>query len=651
MYGQIVDSFDSAHWLRYGLFAAMGMLGLLLTFLLPALRSKRAGWLYLALPAILLRLAVFPSAPSDDSNRYLWEGRLVSEGISPYATTADDTSLAPLRDAYWEGINHKDKRTAYPPLAQLLFALIAQIAYAPWFLKLLIVLADLAVIAGIVAILQQRGQAIAWAAFYAFNPLSLVAYAGEAHFDAFFLAAAVWAVWAYDRSKKKTALLLISLASGIKWITLPLIPFFCRPNLLKHGLLALIFILFPAIYFWDSLAQLAQGLFEFGHQMQFNAPFRSALNQLGLSSWGASAATLGLFASVIGWRWLRHANNSLDSHFRWILGTLLLIAPTLHFWYLTWILPFICLRPSLAWLSFSVSAAAYFLVWSQPTWGLNPWQQSLFWGPFFIAALYEIWSTRGRVLWPLKIPHSQQAPELSIVIPSHNAVDLLENCLRSIEQQVQPVAEVILVDAASTDATCSLAQKSPLRPRILHAEQMGRGQQIAAGIEAAKAPWVLVLHADATLEPEAIDCLQRYLRANPHTLGGALGQRFTGQPIELLPIEVLNDARLLFTRTAFGDQAQFFHRATALQYQLMPQQPLMEDLESSWRLRELGTFAYLNQPCQVCDRRWQADRWLPRFRLVMNLVARYRWQRLRNPAQLKAFSEQLYRTYYSKNST
>ena len=71
-------------------------------------------------------------------------------------------------------------------------------------------------------------------------------------------------------------------------------------------------------------------------------------------------------------------------------------------------------------------------------------------------------------------------------------------------------------------------------------------------------PWVLVLHADATLQPHAIDCLQRYLRAHPQTIGGALGQRFIGQPIELLPIEILNDLRLLFTRTAFGDQAQFF---------------------------------------------------------------------------------------------
>jgi hypothetical protein len=647
-YGQLVDRFDTNHWLRIALFAAMGVIGLLLVFLAPALSSARSRLLYLALPALLLRLAVFPSAPSDDSNRYLWEGRLITEGISPYTTTADDDRLAPLRDVYWEGMNHKDKRTVYPPLVQLLFALIAQIAYAPEFLKLVILFADCSILAGIVAILVQRGQSAAWAGFYAFSPLSLIAYAGEAHFDALFLAPAIWAVWAWDRQQQRRALFLICLATGIKWITLPLIPFFCRPKRVIYGFMALIFLLLPALYFWDSLPQLLRGLFEFGHQMRFNAPFHALLHAIGIPPAAASAMTLIIFAGVIGWRWFAHASDPIDRHFRWILGTLLLVAPTLHFWYLTWLLPFVCLRPSLAWLSFSVSAAAYFFVWTQEPWGLSPLQQSLFWGPFFAAASYELWSTRGRVLWPLKIPNSEQPPQIAVVIPTYQAADCLGECLASLEQQSHPAAAVHIMDAGSSDATAQIAQQSKLKPQFIRCHSRGRGQQIAAGIAAAQAPWVLVLHADATLQPHAIDCLQRYLRAHPQTIGGALGQRFIGQPIELLPIEILNDLRLLFTRTAFGDQAQFFHRTTALGYQLMPEQPLMEDIEASWRIRELGEYAQLNQPCQVCHRRWQADRWLPRFRLVMRLVARYRWVRFRQASQTRALSEQLYRDYYSQ---
>ena len=46
--------------------------------------------------------------------------------------------------------------------------------------------------------------------------------------------------------------------------------------------MALIFLLLPALYFWDSLPQLLRGLFEFGHQMRFNAPFHALLHAIGI---------------------------------------------------------------------------------------------------------------------------------------------------------------------------------------------------------------------------------------------------------------------------------------------------------------------------------------------------------------------------------
>ena len=221
--------------------------------------------------------------------------------------------------------------------------------------------------------------------------------------------------------------------------------------------------------------------------------------------------TLIIFAGVIGWRWFAHASDPIDRHFRWILGTLLLVAPTLHFWYLTWLLPFVCLRPSLAWLSFSVSAAAYFFVWTQEPWGLSPLQQSLFWGPFFAAASYELWSTRGRVLWPLKIPNSEQPPQIAVVIPSYQAADRLGECLASLEKQSHPAAAVHIMDAGSSDATAQIAQQSKLKPQFNRCHSRGRGHKLRLVSQPPRAPWVLVLHADATLQPHAIDCLQRYL--------------------------------------------------------------------------------------------------------------------------------------------
>ena len=80
--------------------------------------------------------------------------------------------------------------------------------------------------------------------------------------------------------------------------------------------MALIFLLLPALYFWDSLPQLLRGLFEFGHQMRFNAPFHALLHAIGIPPAAASAMTLIIFAGVIGWRWFAHASDSMDRHFR-----------------------------------------------------------------------------------------------------------------------------------------------------------------------------------------------------------------------------------------------------------------------------------------------------------------------------------------------
>jgi glycosyltransferase involved in cell wall biosynthesis len=211
--------------------------------------------------------------------------------------------------------------------------------------------------------------------------------------------------------------------------------------------------------------------------------------------------------------------------------------------------------------------------------------------------------------------------------------------------QSRPVAEVIVVDAGSADRTVEMAQACGQSVRVITSER-GRGQQIAIGIEAASADWVLVLHADAALRPDSVEQLLAAVRQSPDVIGGALGQRFEEEQPELLPIELLNDLRGLFTRTAFGDQTQFLHRETAIRYELMPKQSLMEDVESSWRVRECGGFLFLGQPTRVCHRKWQAKDWLKRFALVMRVVTRYRTARLQSRAAASSLSEEMYAEYY-----
>jgi hypothetical protein len=661
-YGQVTSTFDTRSWLRVLLFPIAGVAGTLSVFLFPQFKGKRSLVFAIWIPAIVLRMVLLPSAVSDDVSRYLFEGKLIRQGVSPYMHTADAPVLESYRDVQWQAMNHKDKATAYPPLSELAFAAIGAVSYQPLAYKITFILADLLTLGAVLQLLRKRGMSVAYSGLYALNPIVLIAYAGEAHFDSMMVAALVWALCAVEAGRSKLAVTLVSVATGIKWITLPLIPFFALrqdqsltvKRLVVGGLISVGVLLLPALYFWDSLESLVQGLFAFGGTRSFNGLlYDTLLLGAGLPRAVCSGMVMIVFAAIILWRWLWHERAPLDSHLRWILGALIVLSPTVHFWYLAWILPFVCLRPSLPWVTFSLTAGVYFCVWinaaGERAWSLQGWQQCLFWGPFILACMYELWSTKGRIAWPVKRrggARSGAVPTVAVVIPTLNASSCLPAALASVARQSVAVAEVVIVDAGSTDATLTVAADSALPVRVLMSAR-GRGVQIATGIEAAQAEWVLVLHADAELTEIAVESLLSAVSLSPDVVGGALGQRFAEGNPELLPIEMLNDLRVVFSRTAFGDQVQFFHRTTALHYELMPKQPLMEDVESSWRTRECGGFVFLSQPCRVSHQKWDPKQWLTRFRLVMRIVSKYRFARLRGRSQAEALSEELYAEYYS----
>lgn len=650
-YALSTPEFNSPSYGRVVWFCVIGCSGLLSVLLQPQFGSARSIALAIWVPTILLRLAILPTAPSDDVNRYLWEGRLVVEGVSPYVGTAYMESLTEYRDGYWEAMNHKDQMTAYPPLTALSFGVVSGIWYHPMAFKVVFLLVDLLVVLGLLKLLQRRGLSIAYVGFYAWNPLALVAFAGEGHFDVMMLAALVWAVLAWELGRKKTAAVLLSIATGIKWVTLPLLAFLIRKfEDWKLVVVMLVVLLLPGLFFWETLSALIQGLLAYGGARSFNGPIYDLLF-FGLDlprSYCTFIVLIG-FVGLVTWRWFWRQKDPLELQVLWVLGGLIILSPTVHFWYVVWILPFVCLRPSLPWLSFSISAAVYFIVWirwdAQESWTLSNAQRVLFWAPFFISVIYEIWSTRGRVILPVKRAENEVV-SVAVIIPAYHVGEELLAAIASVRQQTEKVVELIISDAGDLERTRELTAEYEQSVRILSSEK-GRGQQISAGIAGSSSDWVIVLHADTRLHPEAVASLKRAARLFPNMIGGAFGQRFSEQSWSLLCIELLNDLRATFTRTAFGDQIQFFHRDSAVVHQLMPAQPLMEDVESSWRVRELGEFRFLGLCGDVSAAKWLSAGWRARVRLVLRLVSKYRWARLKGRAQAEALSADLYAEYYS----
>ncbi len=88
---------------------------------------------------------------------------------------------------------------------------------------------------------------------------------------------------------------------------------------------------------------------------------------------------------------------------------------------------------------------------------------------------------------------------LSVVIPVLNAERELPETLTSlVEATIHGVVrEVVIVDGGSTDKTLEIAEE--MGAEIVHCAR-GRGEQLAAGAQVAKCPWLLFLHGDTQLD-------------------------------------------------------------------------------------------------------------------------------------------------------
>ncbi|AKF08195.1 hypothetical protein [Sandaracinus amylolyticus] len=165
-----------------------------------------------------LALVCAPPLLSDDVYRYLWDARVLRNGIDPYAYPPTDPALIGLRDALHARINHPDLPTIYPPLAQIVFVIADAIAHAPWSMKLVALIAHLATTLVVARLAPER------APLHALNPLALEEAALGGHVDAFAGLFLVLAVLAMARSAWSRAALAIASATAIKLVGLVLVP-------------------------------------------------------------------------------------------------------------------------------------------------------------------------------------------------------------------------------------------------------------------------------------------------------------------------------------------------------------------------------------------------------------------------------------------
>lgn len=190
---------------------------------------------------------------------------------------------------------------------------------------------------------------------------------------------------------------------------------------------------------------------------------------------------------------------------------------------------------------------------------------------------------------------------LSIVVPVLNEAAGIAGTLQALAPLRARGAEVIVVDGGSRDATVAIA--APLADRVIDGPR-GRARQMNAGAQQASAARLLFLHADTRL-PERADALVVVaLRAHP-LAWGRFDVVIEGRSRMFPLIAALMNRRSRWTGIATGDQAMFMTRAAFEAVGGFPDQPLMEDIELSKRLKRLHAPACLRERVTTSGRRWE----------------------------------------------
>lgn len=160
--------------------------------------SGRFSWQLVWGAAILFRLLLIFTQPtlSDDIYRYLWDGFVANEGVSPYAYAIDDPELDYLEIPERGLANNSWMASPYLPAAQVLFkGLTGLFPLGAIYFQLAAVLFDLlsAWIIGrlLSAVALPPGRIL----LYLWNPLVIVETAHSAHVDSWMVLLMLLGIW------------------------------------------------------------------------------------------------------------------------------------------------------------------------------------------------------------------------------------------------------------------------------------------------------------------------------------------------------------------------------------------------------------------------------------------------------------------------
>ena len=369
--------------------------------------------------SLMFRLTLLPVAPSDDIYRYLWEGKLQLNGISPYSLPPEASSLKYLRDGFFSGINHKHLSTIYPPLTLMVFAAADYVSHSIMSMKSVFLIFDVLSIFILLRFLRVMGKDPLNVLTYAWSPLILISFAARGHCDSLQIFLVILALYLCAIRKNLRTVFSIALAVMSKFIFVIIAPFLIPGKKFKY--VVVLFAVIAVLYlpYISAGKGLFSTLLHFGTQYHFNDSAHFLIFCLCIGSPLASKIVTALiFGTVLFFLYKKYLNLSVTNNnggsekrgnieinnfvlnYAFVaIGTFLILIPTLHPWYLTWIIPFLCFNKNRAWILLTGTVVCYYfmnhelfskMIWYNDEWVWKEvhWLKLPEYLPFYVLLIY-----------------------------------------------------------------------------------------------------------------------------------------------------------------------------------------------------------------------------------------------------------------------
>ena len=361
---------------------------------------KKLNFSALLLIGVIARIILLPAPfiTSNDAERYLWDGAVFLSGFDPYLTSPNDLNGLDIRDQWSTPPEHSPYATIYPPGAITLFSLsaLAGPVYGVWAWKALITLASILSVFIMGALVKQKGLHRHFA-FFALSPLLILETGVGGHLDSFLVLSVVSALWALSNHKLKLAGLVIGLGSVVKFLPLLLLWPILLSRSLRHSLQVGITAGGVILAFYGLF--LSKGIVPIGvipvflEKWRGGAPLFTALEALLPGHF--LVAALVLIASALFILASRLAlRGQVIMSMMVSLAIPLIISPIVFPWYLSILIPFLTLRPSLTLLIWTSTLPLTYEVLDQwlgsKIWELASWPIFVIAGSVLMALIVDI---------------------------------------------------------------------------------------------------------------------------------------------------------------------------------------------------------------------------------------------------------------------